>query len=200
MKGPVLLQLLPHPLQFPIRHEQQRLGAQGRQVALVKNIGEQIGLRLQPRGQPLHELPVALHVLAFHHHRQFVLARKLLAELHVNLVRLLVRPDHVVLVHVEVQKEGGIDDANGETGPIAAAQTTRGWWHTTRATARRDRAKTVSASHRVQAALRCWRGSEFTFPLHNPYGIPRNDLAPTEGIQAPARDRARAQSGNSALE
>ena len=70
--------------QIVFRHEQQRLAAHHRQVALVKNVGEQVGFRLQLRAEPLDELPVFFEVLAFHDHHQIVLLRKFLFKLRDN--------------------------------------------------------------------------------------------------------------------
>ena len=85
-EGPVILEGLLQLLQIVFRHEQQRLAPQRRQVPLVKHVGEQIGFPLHSGCQPLHELAIAFHVAALHHHGQFVLPRKFLAEFHVNLV------------------------------------------------------------------------------------------------------------------
>ena len=93
------------------RDKQQRLAAHHPQIALVKNIFENIRLRLQPRAEPLDELPVFLDVLALDDDDEVVLLRKFFAEREVVLVIALVGADQIVAVSVELEPHHGDGDA-----------------------------------------------------------------------------------------
>ena len=102
MKGRKSFSVLLRSARSLVGHEQQRLGAQHLEVALVEDVVEQIGLRLQLGAQPLHELAVLLRVLALDHHHQVVLRRKLLLEAQKVLVVFLVGAHQVVAAGVEL--------------------------------------------------------------------------------------------------
>ena len=67
-------------LQHIAREKQERLGPHHFQVALVIHILEKLRLVPQTKGQLLHELPVAIRALAFHHRHQAVRKLKFLLE------------------------------------------------------------------------------------------------------------------------
>ena len=73
-----------------VGHEQQGLGPEHFEVALVEHVVEHIGFGLQLGSQPFNELPVLLGVLALDHHHQIVLRRELLLEPEEVLMVLLV--------------------------------------------------------------------------------------------------------------
>ncbi len=83
--------------------EQQGFFAEHVHVALVEDVFKGVGQRVEFGRQALDELAVALHVLAFHNHDQFILLRELLAELQINIVITVFLADEVVAVHVHLE-------------------------------------------------------------------------------------------------
>ena len=100
--------------QILFRHEQQRLRTHQLQVALVKNIGEQVRLRLEPRPEPLDELPVLLRPLALDDHDEIVLAGELLFEIEKIAVVLFVRAHQVIAARGKIQPQRRVRHARDE--------------------------------------------------------------------------------------
>ena len=111
---PEILQLLAQPGQVLVGNEQERLGAQHLEVALVEHVVEHLRLGLELGPQPLHKLAVLLGVLALDHHHQVILGRELLLEPQKVLVVVLVGAHQVAAAGVELQAFDGVKDAERE--------------------------------------------------------------------------------------
>ena len=84
------------------------------EVALVKNVREEVRLRLELRAESFDELPVLVLAVALDDDHEVVLAGELLLKLEKVLMILLVRADQVVAAGAELQPVERVEQADDE--------------------------------------------------------------------------------------